>query len=469
MAHRSAVRRVVNNASAALRTRPSPVPPVYRGVPSVVFQGHDRYEGSRSIGWEEEFPYHFAKQISFPYGITGISRDSDEESRGSDAISGVSPVRKNWEPTTSSVKMTGISSVQTDVLGRFSGHRSGNIASLAGAANVFPRASNGPLRRSFSSVPVRAEGAQIAVDRELLDSPQAALSGVSEAESAVVSLPSSDSMSEVAAAVADCSYPTAFLQHVIDGIHMSTGLPWWLSIVATTVAIRVLVLPLMVHQMKSTARLTLVRPELEKLTNRIKESGYDSKVVDENQIRMKALFIKHKTSPFSPILGAFIQAPIFMCFFFAIRNMAEKMESFKEGGALWFTDLSTPDSLFILPVMSGAFFLLTVELGATDGMQGQPMLGKMKMFLRGLSVLLVPMTASFPKALFCYWLTANVCSIVQGVVFKQPGVKEALGIPDVAHLAKPTELPVSPVVTFSQHPRSKGESRVAGSKRQRQR
>lgn len=42
--------------------------------------------------------------------------------------------------------------------------------------------------------------------------------------------------------------------------------------------------------------------------------------------------------------------------------MAEKMESFKEGGALWFTDLSTPDSLFILPVLSGAFFLLTVEV-----------------------------------------------------------------------------------------------------------
>jgi YidC/Oxa1 family membrane protein insertase len=61
-------------------------------------------------------------------------------------------------------------------------------------------------------------------------------------------------------------------------------------------------------------------------------------------------------------MGAFLQAPIFISFFFAIRNMAEKVPSFKEGGALWFTDLTTPDSFFILPVMSGLATLLTVEV-----------------------------------------------------------------------------------------------------------
>ncbi|KAL3690418.1 hypothetical protein R1sor_016727 [Riccia sorocarpa] len=210
-------------------------------------------------------------------------------------------------------------------------------------------------------------------------------------------------ISEVAAVVGDCSYPTAAIQYVIEGVHLTTGLPWWVSIAATTVAIRILVLPILVYQMKATARLTLMRPELEKLTNHIKENNYDPKVVEENQARMKLLFQEHKTNPLSPVLGAFVQAPIFMCFFFAIRNMAERVDSFREGGALWFTDLSTPDSLFIMPVLSGAMFLLTVELGATD-------------------------------------------------VFKQPGVKGALGIPDVSHLAK-REGPIAPVLTFSQPPR----------------
>ncbi len=38
-----------------------------------------------------------------------------------------------------------------------------------------------------------------------------------------------------------------------------------------------------------------------------------------------------------------------------------------------------------------------VQLGAVDGMQGQPMMSKMKMFLRGFAVLIIPATASFPK------------------------------------------------------------------------
>ena len=35
------------------------------------------------------------------------------------------------------------------------------------------------------------------------------------------------SLSEVAAATVDCSYPTAALQHLIDYVHTQAGLPWY--------------------------------------------------------------------------------------------------------------------------------------------------------------------------------------------------------------------------------------------------
>lgn len=50
-------------------------------------------------------------------------------------------------------------------------------------------------------------------------------------------------------------------------------------------------------------------------------------------------------------------------FFFQISNMAEKVPSFKSGGAYWFVDLTTPDPLYILPVLTGLTFLITVEVG----------------------------------------------------------------------------------------------------------
>jgi membrane protein insertase Oxa1/YidC/SpoIIIJ len=42
--------------------------------------------------------------------------------------------------------------------------------------------------------------------------------------------------------------------------------------------------------------------------------------------------------------------------------MVEKVPSLKGGGALWFTDLTTPDSLYILPVLTGLTALATVEV-----------------------------------------------------------------------------------------------------------
>lgn len=44
-----------------------------------------------------------------------------------------------------------------------------------------------------------------------------------------------------------------------------------------------------------------------------------------------------------------------------------------------------------------ALCCVSMQLGAMDGMQGQPMMGKMKMFFRGFAILIVPLTASFPK------------------------------------------------------------------------
>lgn len=39
------------------------------------------------------------------------------------------------------------------------------------------------------------------------------------------------------------------------------------------------------------------------------------------------------------------------------------------GGALWFTDLTVADPYYLLPIAASGVFLLTVELGAADGMQ----------------------------------------------------------------------------------------------------
>ncbi|KAK2411226.1 mitochondrial inner membrane protein OXA1 [Trifolium repens] len=253
-------------------------------------------------------------------------------------------------------------------------------------------------------------------------------------------------VSEVVIAAADSYLPVQALQYAIDAVHSFTGLNWWAAIILTTLLIRTATVPLLINQLKATSKLTLMRPRLEEIKEEMDGKTFDPEAVAEGQKRMKQLFKEYGVSPLTPLKGLFIQGPVFISFFLAISNMAEKMPSFKHGGAFWFTDLSTPDALYIFPVLTALSFLIVVECNVQEGMEGNPMGDTMKKFSRILAFVSVPLTMGFPKAIFCYWITSNLFSLAYGTVLKVPGVKKTLGIPELP--AAPTSSPQSPFSIF---------------------
>ncbi|PON41967.1 Membrane insertase [Trema orientale] len=218
---------------------------------------------------------------------------------------------------------------------------------------------------------------------------------------------------EVAIAAADSFLPVQLLQYLIDAVHTYAGLNWWAAIALTTLMIRGSTIPLIINQLKATSKLTLMRPHLEEIKQQIQDGNIGT---IEGQQQMNKLFHEYGVSPFTPLKGLFIQGPVFISFFLAINNMAEKVPSFKGGGVSWFVDLTTPDSLYILPILTGLTFLVTVECNMQEGLEGNPIAGTMKNVSRGLAVLTVPFTMSFPKTL---------------AAIKNPGVKRFLGIPEI--------------------------------------
>lgn len=55
-----------------------------------------------------------------------------------------------------------------------------------------------------------------------------------------------------------------------------------------------------------------------------------------------------------PMLPALVQGFFFISFFWALYPMAElPVESLKNGGILWFKDLSAADPYYIMPAFSG--------------------------------------------------------------------------------------------------------------------
>ncbi|KAF3628377.1 putative long chain acyl-CoA synthetase 4-like [Capsicum annuum] len=238
-------------------------------------------------------------------------------------------------------------------------------------------------------------------------------------------------VNEVAIAAADSFLPVQALQYLIDYVHIFTGLDWWASIIATTILIRCITLPLMINQLKATSKFAILKPKLDAINEEMQNRGMAPAAVAEGQQKMQAAMKQHGVTPFTPLKGIIIQGPVFVSFFMAISNMVEKVPSFRQGGVLWFTDLTVPDSMYIFPILTALTFWITVECNAQEGLEGNPSAKTIKNVSRAFAALTIPFTAGFPKAVFCYWMTSNIFSLSYGLVVKNPAVKKFLGVPIV--------------------------------------
>ena len=244
---------------------------------------------------------------------------------------------------------------------------------------------------------------------------------------------------EVAAIAGDSWYTTSALMYAIEYFHVAQDMEWWAAIVATTVAMRVVALPLTVMQQRNAARMHLAKPEIEAINKLAQTHSQDKEALERYQAEIWKIWAKYDCNPVKMFAPLFVQAPVFISFFIAIQRMSAGVPSFATGGASWFTDLSAADATYALPLLSSLTFLASVETNPPNGTEPQP---GMKWGMRALAAVMIPLTASFPQGVFVYWVTTNVFSLAQATALRAPALKRLAGIPDVpvvvAAAAQPT-------------------------------
>jgi len=186
-------------------------------------------------------------------------------------------------------------------------------------------------------------------------------------------------------------------------------------------------------------KLNDLRPEIEAINEEMRNST-DPRSMEVGKQKLGELFIRHGVTPFTRWKGLFIQGTIFMTFFFAISNMVKKVPSLKGGGAYWFTDLTTPDDLFILPVLASLSFLATAELDMQDGREGYPTAKSLKKFSRFYAVMFVPCTIGFPKAYFFVFVSSSLFYLVYSVVIQKPAIRLWLDLPPLESQPTPARM-----------------------------
>lgn len=182
-----------------------------------------------------------------------------------------------------------------------------------------------------------------------------------------------------------------------------------LSILVVTLFIRLLILPLMYKQMKSSKQLQAIQPELVKLQKKYKNNQ------EKLQMETMKLFQKHNVNPLMGCLPILIQMPILIAFYHAIMRNAE----IREHSFLWM-NLGAPDPIYLLPALAAltTYFqtVVTRKMMPTPSTMN-PQMQQQQQMLRMMSVFMPAMilfiAITLPAALSLYWVYSNLFSILQ--------------------------------------------------------
>ncbi len=192
------------------------------------------------------------------------------------------------------------------------------------------------------------------------------------------------------------------------------GLGYGWTIIAITVIIKIVFWPLTKASTKSQKRMQALQPQMKAIAEKYKDDP-----VKKNQKTME--FMKeHKVSPLGSCLPTLIQIPVFIGFYYMLRNAIE----LRGVGFLWVHDLSQPDTVAYLPEalpFLGGFPInpLPLIMGATQLWQAQilpPSPGMdpgQQKIMRYMPLMFIAILYRMSAGLTLYWTVQNLLSILQ--------------------------------------------------------
>ncbi|SOC39410.1 membrane protein insertase YidC [Ureibacillus acetophenoni] len=182
-----------------------------------------------------------------------------------------------------------------------------------------------------------------------------------------------------------------------------------LGIIAVTIIIRLVILPLTIKQVKSSKKMQEIQPKMKELQQ--KYASKDAITQQKYQQEMMALMQTAGVNPLAGCLPILVQMPILIGFYHAISRMNATPDLFPLGTFLVFP-LGEPS--IVLAVLAGLIQYVVLMTGpAMDNPQMKIMMYIMPLMIVGFGIVL-------PAALSLYWVVGNMVSVIQNLVIYKP-------------------------------------------------
>jgi YidC/Oxa1 family membrane protein insertase len=200
------------------------------------------------------------------------------------------------------------------------------------------------------------------------------------------------------------------MRHVLEWFHNNVGLTWAWSIVAVTVVVRIILVPLTIRQIHSMQNLQRFAPQMKEI-----QKKYKNDKQKQNEELMK-FYRENHINPAASCLPMLLQLPVFIALYYTLRHY-----QFPPGSDLsWLNfihDISAGTTsqwggyvllvVYVLSQMASTYFMAATA----DKTQ--------RILFMVMPLIFVFVIARFPAGLVLYWVTTNLWTVGQGLITRR--------------------------------------------------
>jgi YidC/Oxa1 family membrane protein insertase len=225
---------------------------------------------------------------------------------------------------------------------------------------------------------------------------------------------------------------------ILDFFHDDVGFSWGTSIIALTVVIRTLLIPLTYRQIKGMRAMQALQPQIKELQEKYKNDR------QRQQQEMMRFWQENKINPLSSCLPLLLQLPVFFALFQLLQGGSFKADVKASGGqSWWFIDSVIQDPKGVELVILVLLFMGSMALSSLVMIRSSPSgAGSQQYLLLGVFALLgVFFVPTFPAGLSLYWITTNFWTVGQQYAAAKLLPAPQVSTPEEEKVAKPPPPP----------------------------
>jgi YidC/Oxa1 family membrane protein insertase len=246
-----------------------------------------------------------------------------------------------------------------------------------------------------------------------------------------------------------------FLVDIADEVlvffHDSVGLSWGGAIIALTVAMRTVLIPLTYKQLKGMRAMQALQPQMKEIQAKFKNDK------QRMQQEMMRFYKENKVNPFASCVPLLAQAPVFITLFYVLQHdlredicgqTAKTCSEFaaQEGHSagffgesfLFIPDLTAKATGAVLIALIVLFIATQLISGLVMAVNADKSQRTMMMVL---PFIIVPFIISVPAGLAVYWITTNIWTIGQQYTIQKLIPPPHVATPEEVAAAKPPPPP----------------------------